>query len=208
MSVGSPIHFLGQTWSFGLPPLANWAAFPSGWVDPDDETYLRAGGQFAGGPGSVTFAAYTDSASGPFYELLYIPGTWNYSDGSRGVRGTRLYVSSEQVAEAGVKSFNLPKHLARFSVTEDDNTTNLSVSLPDSSTPFFEVTVKHSQITPVEYEMNATHIQPPIPGGVPGGKCSVTRATGKGKKKEFEYEISSGAGLGDGVNFPTVKSLP
>ncbi|PFH49918.1 hypothetical protein AMATHDRAFT_86139 [Amanita thiersii Skay4041] len=205
MSLGLP--FLGQSWSFEIPAFASLAALPSGWVDPKDEKYLTAGGQFAGGPGSVRFATYTDSPSGPYYELIYVPGIWNYSDGSSGIRGTRLFISSEQVAETGATSFHLPKHLARFNIIEDDEITKLSVSLPNGGTPFFDVTVKHSPMTPVEYEVNLTHIQPPMPGGTSEEKCALAETTRRGKKREFEYELGLKDGLGDGVNFPAVKPV-
>ncbi|PFH49917.1 hypothetical protein AMATHDRAFT_41226 [Amanita thiersii Skay4041] len=205
MSVGSPIPFLGQSWSFEIPVPPSLAALPNGWVDPVDEKYLSAGGHFTGGISSVRFATYTGSIWGPYYELIYNPGNWNFSDGSDGKRGTRLFVSSETAAERGAKYTNMPKHFALFSIVEDVKTTRLSVSLPNSTTPIFDVTVKHPLTEPVYFTMNITRIQPPIAESASGNKCVLAKATHNGKKREFEYELGLKDGLGDGVNFPAVE---
>ncbi|PFH49916.1 hypothetical protein AMATHDRAFT_48330 [Amanita thiersii Skay4041] len=223
MSMRSLIPFLGQSWSFEIPGPPDLTALPNGWVDPADKEYLSAGGHFIGGPSIVRFATYTDSVWGPCklklwqkilkseyqldYELIYDPGIWNFSGGFYGNRGTRLFVSSETAGEKGAKDTNMPKHLALFSVVEDVKVTRLSVSLPISTSPFFDVTVKHPLTEPVELMMNITRIQPPIPGSASGNKCVLVKTTHRGKKREFKYELGLKDGLGDGVNFPAVEPL-
>ena len=60
---------------------------------------------------------YLEAPVGPYYELLYIPGTFRFSsDRARHGSITSIFVSSQDSVEWGQRNWGIPKQLANFSV--------------------------------------------------------------------------------------------
>ena len=74
---------------------------------------------FSGGLGTVIYADYLSSDAGPYRELLFIPGTFDFS-GRRYYSITRIYVSTPQSVAAGRENWGIPKELATFDAVRDE----------------------------------------------------------------------------------------
>jgi len=158
----APWQCRGQAFWFLLHN-SSTTPLPSEFHDPRDYTSTanaNDNSNFAGGLGMIQVVRYTDTPVGPYDELLYIPGAFNYTtttknsggDGNSKVeerktlshlRITRIYVSSEASIYNGRKNWNIPKHLAKFTFTAN----SITVSSPSSSSssspePFFIATWK------------------------------------------------------------------
>ncbi|KAH8881483.1 hypothetical protein GQ53DRAFT_511554 [Thozetella sp. PMI_491] len=79
-------------------------------------------GKPIGGLTSLQLIRYTETPVGPYDELLLVPGKFLYpvesKDGKRevkkGLKLTRIYVSTKETCWNGRKNWNIPKHLAKF----------------------------------------------------------------------------------------------
>ncbi|QRV78562.1 hypothetical protein RhiJN_06577 [Ceratobasidium sp. AG-Ba] len=138
-----------------LPPVPlPWQAkvLPKGALDPfEEERYRDLQATYTGGLGTIQLIRYHTSPVGPYDELLYVPGNMSYKTGPSstisGLSVTRIYVSSTAsvvngtAAKLQVKSFpsfssyhlfafdgigNIPKQLARFEFTKEDESDPLS----------------------------------------------------------------------------------
>lgn len=66
----------------------------------------------------VMFVDYSASPVGPYFELLFIPGSFRF--GSRRLPSiTKIYVSSQASVDNGRRNWAIPKQLASFSVRYD-----------------------------------------------------------------------------------------
>ncbi len=68
---------------------------------------------FVGGLGAIMFVNYKSSNVGPYYELLFIPGDFQYK-GEHYKKITKIYVSSQLSLQEGRKNWGIPKELAEF----------------------------------------------------------------------------------------------
>jgi hypothetical protein len=67
-----------------------------------------------GGPSMVMFVDYAESPAGPYRELLYIPGRFDFGDGRRAWAVTRIYVSTWESVVNGRLNWGIPKDHADF----------------------------------------------------------------------------------------------
>lgn len=119
---------------------------------------------FRGGLGGMLLVRYTDSPVGPYDELLFFPGCYQFGDKTY-YRITQIYVSSLDSVVNGRRNWNVPKKLARFDWNNDN--TYVKVYLPDSNDPFCTVRVRprlyclpvSSAIVPSSFR---TLLQPPL----------------------------------------------
>ncbi|KAF5026290.1 hypothetical protein F66182_1611 [Fusarium sp. NRRL 66182] len=150
-----------------------------------------------GGLSMLQLIRYTDSPVGPYDELILVPGNFGYEreDGSgrrvrkKGAKITRIYVSQKYTCYNGRKNWNVPKHLAQFTWTDNadgsttvkvhphDTTTttdSISESASPDPTPFFQATFKPIRYTPSfpfrtswinSLGFDTTLILPPLPEG-------------------------------------------
>ncbi|WP_394854582.1 acetoacetate decarboxylase family protein [Leptospira ellisii] len=81
--------------------------------------------QYKGGLGSLMLVNYETSNVGPYYELLYIPGNFEYKNGSF-KRITRIFVSSQTSVEEGIRNWAIPKEKADFIWIREGNLTKIS----------------------------------------------------------------------------------
>jgi hypothetical protein len=68
---------------------------------------------FRGGLGTVMYVDYHSSDAGPYQELLFIPGRFDFS-GKRFYSITKIYVSTRESVEGGKANWGIPKELASF----------------------------------------------------------------------------------------------
>ncbi|TGK16545.1 acetoacetate decarboxylase [Leptospira kmetyi] len=81
--------------------------------------------QYRGGLGSIMLVNYETSDVGPYYELLYIPGNFEYK-GESYKRITRIFVSSQKSVEEGILNWAIPKERADFTWMKEGNLTKIS----------------------------------------------------------------------------------
>ncbi|MCG6169395.1 acetoacetate decarboxylase family protein [Leptospira sp. FAT1] len=94
--------------------------------------------QYKGGLGSLMLVNYETSDVGPYYELLYIPGNFEYKDESY-KRITRIFVSSQKSVEEGILNWAIPKERADFVWMKEGNLTKISAYR--NGKEFFRVTI-------------------------------------------------------------------
>jgi len=73
-------------------------------------------GVFQGGFGSVMYVDYLSSDVGPYKELLFIPGVFDFS-GRAYYSITRIYVSTRESVSGGRMNWGIPKEHASFETT-------------------------------------------------------------------------------------------
>ena len=119
---------------------------------------------FRGGIGGVLLLRYSDSPVGPYDELLFVPGCYQFGDKTY-YRISQIYVSTLDSVVNGRCNWNVPKKLAVFRWS--DNNTFLKIRLPQSSEPFCTIRVRprlccfpaSSVIVPSSFR---TLLQPPL----------------------------------------------
>jgi len=72
------------------------------------------------GLGCVMLVNYLQSNAGPYRELLFMPGKFNYDD-QKLYSITRIYVSSMESVENGKRNWGIPKELAEFTSVQLDS---------------------------------------------------------------------------------------
>ncbi|KAF2114713.1 hypothetical protein BDV96DRAFT_493598 [Lophiotrema nucula] len=187
---------------------------PDGVYDPLEEECMRKdGAEFKGGLGSIMVVRYLDTPVGPYDELMIIPGNYTVPQPSSGppkmpkkaLRISRIYVSQRTTTYNGRISWNIPKHLARFSFSapptvageSPPETLTIKVFPPgtkdgDGVVPFFAVTLKPFRWIPSLpmssrwMPLSTVHAQPPV-AEAPGFKQAV-EAVREGLKIE-DYDI-------------------
>jgi hypothetical protein len=96
--------------------------------------------QYRGGFGAVMWVDYHNSPVGPYRELLFIPGQFQFGR-RRCYVITKIYVSTQASVENGQENWGIPKERATFQVDKiDDRVRRFTASYAD--TPFFQVQVK------------------------------------------------------------------
>ncbi len=76
---------------------------------------------FCGGLGSVMLVDYEYSTAGPYRELLYIPGKFNYNENGKKCKRnaiTRIFVSTMESVDNGRENWGIPKELAEFNINK------------------------------------------------------------------------------------------
>ncbi|TFK38139.1 hypothetical protein BDQ12DRAFT_684030 [Crucibulum laeve] len=216
----APWKLTCRSWIFLLSPLSKSASFPAGFSAPNEADIMTTGGEFIGGPGQIQLVSYTDSPVGPYDELIYVPGRWKYANGNVGFRITRIYVSSKESTANGRRNWNIPKQVADFDYSPGTNgTTNFSVTLPGSSTPFFKASIKPIPILssisiPATTTILGSYsklIQPPLPAGDKPEEVSTTQWAElvpimKGSVRMVSVVPGfEGGKVGDSIAFPAVQ---
>ncbi|KAL8389060.1 hypothetical protein RB595_008819 [Gaeumannomyces hyphopodioides] len=160
---------------------------------------LEAGSTFAqpqngrplGGLSMIQIIRYSETPVGPYDELILAPGFFEYAvdgkDGKRETRKnariTRIYVSQKHTCWNGRKNWNIPKHLAAFNWTDNQDgsqtvqvfphdTEGDSAEAKASTKPFFQATIKPMAFAPsfplswnlLKYlGIDSTMVYPPLP---------------------------------------------
>lgn len=69
----------------------------------------------------MMFVDYADSAVGPYHELLFIPGRFDFGAGRKCFSISRIFVSSMDSVINGRRNWGIPKELAQFDVCYGDS---------------------------------------------------------------------------------------
>ncbi len=93
---------------------------------------------FTGGLGAIMLVNYESSNVGPYFELLFIPGDFKYSQSVNGKiktnyykKITKIFVSSKMSIQEGRLNWAIPKELANFTWDKKGNSTTVNVISPD-----------------------------------------------------------------------------
>ncbi|KAJ7064948.1 hypothetical protein C8F01DRAFT_1128849 [Mycena amicta] len=218
----APWKLKGRSWVFPLSALGKQASFPPGWAAEDQAETLSSGGDFIGGLGLIQVVSYSESPVGPYDELIYVPGRWKYSNGTKAFRITQIYVSTKESTLNGRRNWNIPKRVANFSITSDSSgTTHISVTPSGSSTPFFKASVQRIPIVsslrvPTSTKLLGSYYaltQPPLPAGPNPEDVSTDKwaslipvMRGAASVHKLVPELDGGAQkvVGDGKGFPAL----
>lgn len=77
--------------------------------------------RYAGGPAALMLVDYQTSEAGPYRELLWSPGRFDFS-GRKLHSITKIFVSTPQSVEGGRANWGIPKELARFDFRREGRT--------------------------------------------------------------------------------------
>ncbi|KFA49879.1 hypothetical protein S40293_01195 [Stachybotrys chartarum IBT 40293] len=123
--------------AFWMPRSAIAAGLPAHAFSPlearSDFAAPPGGARPVGGLGMIQVIRYSESPVGPYDELIFVPGAWEWQRGGEGPkrrnpRITRIYVSQPFTCFNGRRNWGVPKHLARFDwATLPDGTTTVKV---------------------------------------------------------------------------------
>ena len=94
---------------------------------------------FRGGMGGMLLVRYSDSPVGPYDELLFFPGCYQFGDKTY-YRISQIYVSTLDSVINGRRNWNVPKKSALFHWS--DNDTFVKIYLLQSSEPFCTIRVR------------------------------------------------------------------
>ncbi|KAJ7754591.1 hypothetical protein B0H16DRAFT_1722771 [Mycena metata] len=214
----APWKLKGRSWIFLVPGLSTTSSLPAGWSSAFQADALSSGGEFIGGLGLIQIVSYTESPVGPYDELIYVPGRWKYSDGKKAFRITQIYVSTKESTLNGRKNWNIPKQVANFDIkTGSDGTTEISVTQPNGSSPFFKASIKSIPILSLLsvpsntsiFGSYYTLIQPPLPAGenpedVATHQWASLIPTLSGSTAFRKLVPGLGGKVGDGAGFPAI----
>lgn len=99
--------------------------------------FLR--GRFAGGFGAVMLVNYESSNAGPYGELLFIPGKFDFRE-KRLNNISKIYVSTMESVVNGRANWGIPKEKADFKFTPSGlNSENIVVSTEGRTIAAFEI---------------------------------------------------------------------
>lgn len=128
----APWNLTGEGFLF---PLFGRKSYNSemGFFDDEDRKSYR------GGLGSLMLVNYERSDVGPYYELLYIPGNFDYKDRNY-KRITRIFVSSQTSVEEGIRNWAIPKERADFKWEKKGPFTHIEVSRNGKT--FFKISIR------------------------------------------------------------------
>jgi hypothetical protein len=105
-----------------------------GFLQPEDAAAYR------GGLGAVMLVRYEKAPCGPYDELLYIPGLFEYR-GKSYHRISKIFVSSKESVEWGRRNWAIPKELAVFDWQQSEHGWRIDVHEPGSGAMIYSVSL-------------------------------------------------------------------
>ena len=105
--------------------------FKKQWVADAKQVPSFLAGKFLGGFGSIMIVDYQTSDAGPYGELLFIPGKFNYRGKKLNTIST-IYVSTNASVVNGIENWAIPKGLADFKFgnnTKNEGTTTEEITV-------------------------------------------------------------------------------
>ncbi len=130
---------------------------------------------YKGGIGSVMLVNYYTSNVGPYYELLLIPGDFQFKNKIY-KRITKIFVSSELSIKEGIKNWAIPKELASFDWKKENSKNIIEVKTNEI---FFKINFEEILFSfPLNTSIYPTYLLQPIEN-----YFLETEFTGKGKGK-------------------------
>jgi hypothetical protein len=90
------------------------------------------------GPSVIMFVDYTESPVGPYRELLYMPGRFDFGAGLRAWSVTRIFVSTWESVINGRINWGIPKHRADFRRERIGRRDTIRIAVDDRTVAAFE----------------------------------------------------------------------
>jgi hypothetical protein len=119
--VPAPWQLTGDAWIFVL-------SMPHDIRCEGSFTPAELSGREAGGVSAAMVVNYTSSNVGPYKEILWAPGAFDFGD-CRRTSITRIFVSSWESVKNGQRNWGIPKDRADFIITQEpDGTERVIVS--------------------------------------------------------------------------------
>lgn len=106
----------------------------SAFVEPADRANFR------GGAGAVMLVHYEKADCGPYDELLYIPGFFEFKNRNY-MRITKIFVSSQESVEWGRRNWAIPKELANFEWRQGEREWHIDVRNPKTEANIYSVSL-------------------------------------------------------------------
>jgi hypothetical protein len=106
--------------------------FKKQWVEDAKQVPSFLAGKFLGGFGSIMIVNYQTSDAGPYGELLFIPGKFNYRGKNLNTIST-IYVSTNASVVNGIENWAIPKVLADFKFRNETKNVGITLSKPGYS---------------------------------------------------------------------------
>ncbi len=130
---------------------------------------------FSGYFGTVMLVDYESSGVGPYQELLFIAGMFDIADKNR-FSISKIYVSSQDSVDNGIRNWGIPKEKANFSwETVDKNTEKIVVS--NNGAVFFEATFQKKWLKfPLTTALTPLNVAQKL-----GNDLMITKPTAKGQ---------------------------
>ncbi|MGE5605223.1 MAG: acetoacetate decarboxylase family protein [Bacteroidota bacterium] len=116
--------------------------FPANFIDGNCFLSAEQKKAYAGGTGCIMLANYQSSNVGPYSELLFIPGKFNYHR-KKLYTVSKIYVSTEASLRNGRNNWGLPKELATFSFTKDGNNIE-KIKITHEGAPIMDIVIQAS----------------------------------------------------------------
>ncbi|MBS0616620.1 MAG: acetoacetate decarboxylase [Spirochaetes bacterium] len=180
---------------------------------------------FQGGVGAVMLVRYTDAPCGPYDELLYIPGFFEFKNRNY-LRITKIYVSSPASVEWGRKNWAIPKELAVFDWRQGEKEWHIDVKQPKSGNSIYSLSLSPrffsfpvttallpwSLLQKQEAQYSAGkefYLETRLSGKGSGKICFIDRVEGSRDFPDY-HEMSHGPRIAVAVNnfqmtFPTAR---
>lgn len=135
-------------------------------------------GAFRGGLGTVMYVNYLSSDAGPYRELLFIPGKFDFS-GRTYYSITRIYVSTPESVSAGRRNWGIPKELASFETSgEEEGTERISVTARGKTVAEFRFRSRSALKLPVTSAMVPSFLRTLAHPGKDGVLLTAPKARG------------------------------
>ncbi|MEQ9366307.1 MAG: acetoacetate decarboxylase [Leptospirales bacterium] len=158
---------------------------------------------YKGGLGAWMLVNYASSNVGPYFELLYMPGNFEYR-GKKYKRVTKIYVSSELSVREGIRNWAVPKEHADFLWQTDGAATHVEASIGgktffslDLSKRFISFPVLSALVPFVMLQKGPdSYIRTPLKGK---GKGRVAKLANLKVDETYFPDVSKAGGLSTGV---------
>lgn len=194
--VSAPWTLHGTGWAIPLPAVLS---LPEKTYSPLErqQSSTATEGLYTGVVGAIQIIRYTETPVGPYDEFVLIPGAFTYSGPILGLpqtdlRVSRMYVSQKYTCYNGRANWNIPKHLAEFDWTDNDDGSTTVKLYPYDTTgdesesypadkPFFQATIYPD----VDPGVSVNFSSPLIPEGVPVRLTQAPLPAGNGSYGEL-----------------------
>lgn len=131
-------------------------------------------GNYKGFFGTVMLVDYSESAVGPYFELLFVPGLFKIGDKKR-FSIAKIYVSSYDSVWNGIQNWGIPKEIATFKKSRNDNSEIFEASLDNQT--FFKAEVQKGKFKfPISTAFFPLKLAQKL-----GNKVILTNSSAKGK---------------------------
>jgi hypothetical protein len=149
---------------------------------------------YNGGLGAIMLVNYETSNVGPYFELLLIPGDFEFQKKTY-KRITKIFVSNEVSVKEGIKNWAIPKEFANFTWEKNSNETKIEIKTNEI---FFKLSYESLFFSfPVTTSIYPVELLQPNEN-----QFLITKFTGKGSGKFAKINSI----YTNEKNFPNIKN--